>query len=47
MTATIEEMKVILKTGCYRDFHITAMADSSTTTKHESPEKPLTTGTFL
>ncbi|SLM29928.1 hypothetical protein MTBBW1_2030018 [Desulfamplus magnetovallimortis] len=20
--ATIEEMKVVLKTGCYRDFHI-------------------------
>ncbi|SLM30688.1 hypothetical protein MTBBW1_2380012 [Desulfamplus magnetovallimortis] len=22
MTATIEEMKVVLKTACYRDFHI-------------------------
>ncbi|SLM30048.1 hypothetical protein MTBBW1_2090012 [Desulfamplus magnetovallimortis] len=27
MTATIEEMKVVLKTGCYRDFHINIPKD--------------------
>ncbi|SLM32101.1 hypothetical protein MTBBW1_60001 [Desulfamplus magnetovallimortis] len=28
MTATIEEMKVVLKTACYRDFHIKLKVDT-------------------
>ncbi|SLM33022.1 hypothetical protein MTBBW1_850010 [Desulfamplus magnetovallimortis] len=37
MTATIEGMKVFIKTAICGDFHITAMAVPSATTKHESP----------